>query len=767
MVSRSRKRLSISRTDSLDRRNFLKLGISTAATSLAPSLPVKGVAAENKARDRLSKVSPIISPKATELPLIPTLEDLASDRLVHRLTDYFNPPVAQNEWGCVQLSKSVSAIQSISFPPFTCCGAPSPGVNFTLTCDLFLNGRVLVSYPRPAGEVAYTWYPHRVLRESEVEGIEFRTETFAASRKRAVLESIRVRNTGGESRRISVGFDLRAGVTSLPGKPWMRNPDPEDDNQVTVDESRGCLVFESRHHPAVSVQGISPPPDRIEQRERVVYKFSLGPGESRTFHYVNVIAEDPPAARAAYEESQANFDRLAAENEAVFTQLVKSAFTPGNGEFSGHLPQLVTRSRELWKLYYRGFTNLLFCRRVSPDSVYGPTYLTVLPYVGPTRTFLWDTALTALSLALLDPQVLRVLLEVWLASGMHDHNSTDYLTGKGLGAWYAANDFAILRCADYYLRVTGDFTWLDKRIESRSVVDHLTDHALYWKTLDTSGHGLADYGESQNLMEVVSTWSHEVPALNAGNVYGMRFVASLLERRGQAARAAHLRFEAKALAENINRRLYVNGKGWWRCGQPDGSFNEVRTAYDMLSILDCMYNDLAKKQKKEMSYFFWSELATPLWMHALSPYDVDADWRLRADGTWTGASSPEPPLSAKALYKIDSSKKVAAWLKRVSGAANQGPFGQAHTVESVFPPEHNGAYKCPPDFPYGNDWCEIDGGTFTDLVIDTIVGANPTLFDGIQLKSHVDDFDPETKFLNLHYQGKNYAVRQGRIEPMA
>ncbi len=711
----------------------------------------------------------MVSPaeKAPDLPQVPTLADLASDRLVHRLTDYFNPPVAQNEWGCVQLSKSVSAIQSISFPPFTCCGSPSPGVNFTLTCDLFLNGRVLVSYPRPAGEVAYAWYPHRVLRETEVEGIEFRTETFAPSRKRAVLESIQVRNTGRESRRISVGFDLRAGVTSLPGKPWMRNPAPEEDNQVTVDQSRGCLVFESRHQRAVSVQGFTPRPDRIEQRERVVYEFSLGPGESRTFHYVNIIAEDPPAALAAYVESQANFDRLAAENEAVFTQLVKAAFTPGNGEFSGHLPQLVTRSRELWKLYYRGFTNLLFCRRVSPDSVYGPTYLTALPYVGPTRTFLWDTALTALSLALLDPQALRALLEVWLASGMHDHNSTDYLTGKGLGAWYAANDFAILRCADYYLRVTGDFPWLDKRIECRSVVDRLTDHALYWKTLDKYGHGLADYGGTANLLEVVRTWTHEVPGLNAGNVYGMRFVASLLERRGHAARAVQLRSEARALAERINHRLYVDGKGRWKCAQPDGSFNEVRHCYDLLMVLACMFTDLSEKQKKEISHFFWSELATPLWMHALSPWDIDADWCLRADHTWLGAFIAWPPLTAMGLYKIDSPGKVAAWVERLAGAASQGPFGQAHTVESVFPPEHGGAYKCPPDFPYGNDWCEIDGGTFTDLVIDTVVGANPTLFDGIQLKSRVDDFDPEAKLLNLHYQGKNYGVGKGRIEPMA
>jgi hypothetical protein len=36
----------------------------------------------------------------------------------------------------------------------------------------------------------------------------------------------------------------------------------------------------------------------------------------------------------------------------------------------------------------------------------------------------------------------------------------------------------------------------------------------------------------------------------------------------------------------INRLLYVNGKGYWRCGQPDGTFNEVRHCYDFLAVVD-------------------------------------------------------------------------------------------------------------------------------------------------------------------------------------
>ena len=143
--------------------------------------------------------------------------------------------------------------------------------------------------------------------------------------------------------------------------------------------------------------------------------------------------------------------------------MLKSAFTPGNSDFSGHLPQLETDDESLWQLYHAGFKNLLFARRASPDSAYGTTYLTLGGKVLPTLSFPWDTSMTSLGLALLDPAALRRLVESWFVQDMHQHLATDYLTGQAVGPWYAVNDMAIGRCAQNYLRVTGDFAWLRGR----------------------------------------------------------------------------------------------------------------------------------------------------------------------------------------------------------------------------------------------------------------------------------------------------------------
>ena len=724
------------------RRSFLRAGI---AASALPAIPVS--LAGRSPHNRLSAV--------------PNVHDLAGSRLEHTWRDLYNSPATQNEYGYVQASKSVSGIMALSLPPFACCGIPempwSPG--FLLTCELFLNGRLLMSYSPGGDKIAYQWYPHRFVRESEVDGLKFITETFMPSKRRAAAQSIRVTNLSNASRSVTLGFDMRAAVAKKTTT-WFVNSPGEADNTIHWNAERGALVFQAQHSSAVSIQGISPRPSRLEAGRMIVMDIKLGPGETREFHYVNAVDENADAALAVYDELQSGFEQAMHQNEGGFNSLLRAAFTEGNSDFSGYLPTLETDNESLWQLYHAGLKNLLFARRPSPDSKYGTTYITLGGHVLPTLSFPWDTSLTSLSLALLDPAALRRLVENWFIQDMHQHLATDYVTAEAVGPWYGVNDMAIVRCAENYLRVTGDLAWLDKRVGGTTTLDHLVAHATYWKQLDKQGHGLGDYGKIENLLEVVSTYLHETAGMNAGNVSSMRFVADLLDRRGDSSRASRLRFDATELAHQINKKLYVAGSGWWRCGQPDGSFVEVRHCYDFLSVLDNMIEDLSVAQKEEMKRFFWDELHSEYWMRALSPNDVDATWNIRPDHSWLGAYAAWPPATAKGLYKIDPSPRVSAWVKNLAKAGNQGPVGQAHFVETVFPLEDGAAYKCPNDAPYINDWCCIAGGGFADLVIDTIFGVNLTLFDGVKAQTRLQDFDANARLVNLRCQGKKYSISE-------
>ena len=729
-------------SENLDRRTFLKLGVASTAAA-AISAPAR--AASVRAKGMLT------SP--------PTLADMASDRLTYRLRDLFNCPVAMNEFGYAQTGKSVSAITAISFPPYACCGVPetawSPG--FLLTCELFLNGRFLAIAARPDGNVEYQWLPHCVVRTQTAEHLRFTTRLFLPTKRRAVAQSMTIKNLDSAQRHFTLAFDMR-GAVARKISPWFVNSPGEADNKITWDAQRGCLLFGAQHSKIAAAQGVHPLPNRVEHARMLVFDMVLFPGEQKELNFIFAIAENGRAAIELYDGLQAGFAGLAKENESAFTSLVQAAFTPGNSEYSGNLPRLVTNDESLWKLYHNGFANLLFARRLSPDSVYGPTYLTLSGHVLPTLSFPWDTSLTSLALALLDPIPLRKLVEVWLKAGMHEHHSTDYVTGEAVGPWYAANDSAIVRCAWRYLCVTGDLDWLDTKIDNRTVLDHLDEHAIYWKELDRFGHGLGDYGTIENLLEVVSTYLHEVAGMNAGNVRSMRIVADLHERRGNSARARQLRGEAKALAGRISRLLYVDGKGYWRCGQPDGTFNEVQHCYDFLAVLDNMAEDLTPSQKREMSAFFWRELHSRKWMRALAQGDADATWNIRPDHSCLGAYAAWPPMTAKGLYKINSPERITPWLREVAMAGNQGPIGQAHFVEEIYPPVNGGAFKSSEDAPFIEDWCCIAAGAFTELVIDSIFGAELTLSDGIKVNSHLASFDPSARLEGLRYQGSLYTV---------
>jgi hypothetical protein len=747
MKINNRNGLAQSALAAFNRRSFLKAGAATTALQM---FDPSRLGASNKSL----------------LPSPPTLSSLAGDPIAHLFRDLFNSPAINNEWGYLKATKSVSGITAMSFPPYACCGVPettfSPG--YLATCELFLNGRMLMGYPPPATQVTYTWHPHQFVRQAIVDGLEFTTQTFMPTRQRVAAQSIVIRNPGKASRAITLGFDLRAGVIKKTDA-WFVGSPAEIDNRITAMLDRGCLIFEAQHSRAVSVQGLLPKPDRVEGSRMLTLSLTLPSGESRAIHYVNAIAEDRTEALALYDHVQSNFAVIQEERQQVVAGLLRSAFTPGNSEFSGHLPQLLTEDESLWKLYHAGFTNLLFARRSSPDSAYGSTYLTLGGRSLPSLSFPWDTSLTSLSLALLDPSALRTLIETWFLQDMHAHLATDYVTGHAVGPWYAVNDMAIVRCAENYLRVTGDFAWLKKSIGDKSCLEHLTAHALCWKTLDKQGSGLADYGQMDNNLEVVSTYIHQVAGMNAGNVSSMRFVAALLDRAGDATRAQQLRLEASDLAKRINRLLYVTGKGYWRARQPDGSSNEVRHCYDLLAVLDNMFEDLGDQQKQEMSRFFWSELHSAAWMQSLSSNDVDATWNIRPDHSSIGAYTAWPPMTAKGLYKIDSSKEVSGWVKQLARAGNQGPFGQAHIIETIFPREKGGAFKSPDDPPYYNDWSCISGGSFVDLVIDSIFGADLTLYDSIKVTSRLADFDAGARLTNLKYQGKNYTVSREGVRP--
>ncbi len=657
---------------------------------------------------------------------------------------------------------------------------------FMPTCECFLDGRLLAAWSRPAGMIEFQWFPHQVVRQTEIEGLHLRTELFLPSLRRAAAMRIEVRNDSDRKRSGTLGFSLVANIAkanfNINGRPgflgsaaggYTDDPDAlplaeplcETDNEATPLPEEGGILFRARHSTAWCMQGFSRQPRATPQARHAVFDYTLAPGATDTLFFVSALGGTRESAERDYREILADFDAIQAASHARWAQRLKNVYTPGNEEFSGHLPTLETRDPALWKLYHMGMMTALFCRTTTPASVFGAAYLAVRGQQRPSRVYIWDMALASRCLALLDPVALRRFLEQWFQQHPDRHMDLDFVTGKSVENHYATNQMMLVYAAQNYLEATDDYGWLDATVGKQTILQHLRDASLFWQGRQgRRGWGLADHSDS-DLLEVVSTYHGVVAALQAGNIHAMRYVASLHERRGESGLADELRIAARSTAKSTVEHLYVEGAGVWRAALRDGATPEVRTCYDCLSVLELMPNDLTSAQQQEMIAFFWDELAGDGWMYALSPRDPDAAWNRRADHTWCGSYPGWPAACAEVALRFDPGERTTWWIRSLARSANQGPFGQAHMMPGPFPDETGGARKAPLVMPLLAEWAALSGARFTGMVIDAVFGVVSSKPGALQLKnSRIQDFDPDAKLLNVRKGPKCYTVSRQGVE---
>lgn len=676
---------------------------------------------------------------------VPTVDALAADPITHHYEDMIAPSGLTNHLGTVRVDHDLTSVTALQFPPVSQALAT--------TAVAFVDGRIFQSYGAP---ITHEWRPDRVVRSAVLPGLELETTTVVVPGKTAVAIDVKVRNTGAERRSIEIMLSLAARVVAG-AEAWNTAYSPDAKNEASVEGDR--LLFVDAAETAWSVQGVDvPASSRLSGVAPTSEAFSVGVGgmgrggdvtvvldvaagaEGR-FGYVNAVATSRADAFAVFDEVAGDVEGAVAASERYWNAQLEAAVTPGNQEFSGHLPVLETSSEPLRRLYWWGILGVIYMRRDYAGNVLGRSYDTLMPNYWGTTTFIWDYSLSSVMHALLDPAEMRRQLRHWVVSDTHTLYGTSSLTGGPIGQWYSVNDYAMTRLVRDYIRFTGDVGFLDERADDgRTVLDHLRFWARAWQGLRRLSP-LADYGEIENLLECVSSYTHEVASFNAANVWNLRMTADVLDMRGDAAGATELRAEADELVVEV-RELYMPGEGFFAARQPDGSKLPVRHCYDFNIVGTTISDDLDETTRAEMVAFFQRELQTPEWLRALSPWDPDASYSLRPDHQWNGAYTAWPADSARALIALGEPQVALDWLPGLARTANQGPPGQAHFVAEAQPLLSGGARKAPPQLPYINDWACSSAGAYVALVIESLFGAVPDL-DGLgAVNGCVAELDP-------------------------
>lgn len=659
--------------------------------------------------------------------LIPTVDDLAADPVAHHYDDMIAPSGLTNHLGTVRVDHDLTAVSAVTFPPV------SQGLTRTAAC--FVDGRLVESH---GADITHEWRPDRVRRSVSLPGLDLATVTVCAPGETGVAIDVAVRNTGEEHRTVAVALSLAAGAARSEDA-WLDAVAPEERNRAAAGPSR--LVFRNGSGTAWSVQGVDTDAEvrlsgiapasgehevgigGIERGGEVVVRLEVAPGATARFGYVHAVGATEADAGAAFDRIAADVPGTVRAAEDAWNRRLEAAFTPGNTEFSGHLPVLETASEPLRRLYWWGALGTIWFRRDFAGNILGRSYDTLMPNYWATTTFIWDYSLSSITHALLDPDAMRRQLEHWIASDVHTHFGTSSLTGGPVGRWYSVNDYAMTRLVHDYLRFTGDTGLLEASPGGRTVLEHLREWALAWQDLRGSSP-LADYGEIDNLLECVSSYTHEVASLNAANVWSMRTVAEILASRGDEDGAAALTAEADALVESV-ADLYVPGGGHFAARQPDGTRVPVRHVYDFSIVGTTIADDLPETTRREMVDFYRRELQTGVWLRSLSPWDPDASFSPRPDHQWNGAYPAWPADAARSLVALGAPDVAADWLPGLARSANQGPPGQAHFTEEAAPAVNGGARKAPPQLPYIIDWACSSAGAYVALVIESFFGVDP------------------------------------------
>lgn len=677
---------------------------------------------------------------------IPTVEELTGAPLTVRFGEMFNPPAVTNFLGAAQVDRDLVALRNVNFPPLY-------GSDI-VTGKLYLAGEYVEGTGAP---VTFTWAPDRIVRTAELGDLAVTTTTITPMGHTAVVVRLEVENRG-IARELDLHLRCGSFVTRFEGAMREAIP-PFEETDRTVDDPRRALVFEARQTAAVCVQGLTPPADEIDDNG-VWARAHVGAGERWTLSFAVAVGDDRDAALATYDAVTADVPALLEATRRDWNDELEAVVTPGNDRYSGSLPRLETDDATLRRLYHTGILGVVYFKRDTPASVVGRTYDTLMPKFWPTITFLWDYSLSSTVHALLDPEVMRRHLTHWMRTDIHTCMATSWVTGEGVGAWYAVNDYAMTRLMRDYLVWTGDHAWLDEKVETvsgeqRRPVDELVRYAKNWRKFETP-NGLADYGGIGNLLECVSTYVHEVASLNAANVFNLRSAAEVLELRGEHEAAAELRAEADELVVRLDD-LYVEGSGYYAARFPDGSLVPVRHCYDLLTLLYAMPEDLGPERRLEMVDHFVQELRTPTWLRALSNRDPDAAFSVRADHQWNGAYTAWPSEIVRGLYNIGEAELAADWMHGLAESAMQGPFGQAHFAEAVVDTHGGGARKVPPEFPFINDWACSSGGSWTAAVIEGVFGVRAD-HEGITATPRLTGFDPNARLVGLTHQGRSYTI---------
>jgi hypothetical protein len=598
----------------------------------------------------------------------------------------------------------------------------------------------------------YQWYPYKVKREGEINGLRIVTSIVLMKGERAGLLMIKLSNQTDKSLLIPFQLYIRGGVNYVRKWEFLR-PDARKQTQNEVKSGRmiranddGTIVIQT------DIAGLS----WFELGSCWDTQLTISPGEEITRSITFEIGKTP------YEENLS--ERILADPSGTIDEARQSFDNKANDLFA-KLPLFRAADKRLEQYYYRSLVVLLTNKWNVPEFILHPYYGSGAILGGCVGNYLWEFGLPAQIFPLYDSQASKEHIKQFLKIDITKHFLFDPMTGSAGGQWYQVNQDKIVELIYYYVLHTGDVEFLKEEIGGMSIFDYVLENALWGDYLDKPV-SLIDYGpEGENHLELRRGIPYRgiLPDVNAlrYQTYMRAFELSKL-----AGKPNYVLVERAQSLKSLLREKLWSSKDQWFYFQ-SGKKKDIRYTNFMYTLIGTgvFEKDI---ELTLLSHLNENEFLSNYGIHSISKKDIAYD-QTDIDHGGGGSYIAFPPLICQRLYNAGYKELADDLFQRHLWWGERLPYWGDSNVANFI------GYR--QDTPLQSDFSALSGaqsiifGLFGVRVnCDGSIFINPTtpVFSGkISLKNlkllgkEIDILaDPEGYQVNV--DGKNFYSKMGK-----
>ena len=536
------------------------------------------------------------------------------------------------------------------------------------------NFRIAVRFnDRQAVTSHWIWRPDCLTRMAVLGAFRIRTELLLLKESPSALMRTVVTNTSRESKMLRVQYEVYGGVCKRPN--WrFGHPVETAYKQYAEKEWDGKLLRLHNDYGEILLGSSLPMTVREPVRTGVLdsAEMMIEPTENVEFWTAFTFGEAG--------ENQKSI-KAVLKNPVKFKDEAERWWQERGDNLYRQMPTLQSDNPALVMYYNRSMLHLLMNEWNVPSFHLHPHYGTGSISGDTICCYMWNYGGPCRLWSILSQKSAKEHLLHLLSLDLCNCYAFFADSGEGFGPYYQINHEKVIFLAYYYVMQTRDIALLKTKVNGKSVIEILVEHALMHDDLSKKAI-MVDYGPANDHLELRSPtfgtdptmrYNGVMPDLNLRRIPLLHLVDSLC-RLVHHQPPVDLLQRAADLKTLLHRELFSAKEGWFRCLTAEGLslFRYTVQMFKALGWYDWVFEPAAEKAlvKHLMSE---KEFLGPFGVHSLSKTDP-AYYEGDVDNGGPGACVSFPAAIIERLYRSGRVKEAENILSRLLWMGDALPY---------------------------------------------------------------------------------------------